>query len=467
MSLLGFMLVMRVSRINSDDEQVWGLSYHFYDVAIKKYSSQDHVQVLAVVEAIVKKIHTDFPAIKQLMLGSDNASCLSSHDSIPYVHAINLRLDGIKINKWIYTEACTGENRLDAHFSFVNLVLGAFIRDQNEIYLEEDIYDALCHQGGIMGSSAILFDGENLKGPVLQNGKEFKATKTGVRETHEVLWTHETPHVYTISDITTPERVTMRKLTNYPASKLHTTILRSHLSSKPALFIPDERVCIVNDEECVAANTETDLTIIVKTALELADVDFGDNNDDEGPIIEYVPQTDDSKDYFPPGWACYPKREKCRLMTLETMQMLNNLFMRGNADKARRVSADRARLQIIKEVAYNNWYEQTLVTEERVKAFFGMNLVKQRKLINEASARLGLADCDFNPVNDGNINIIDEFESSVNNEVTARVEELELQEIDAGEDIELNEMNAVEEGDWELDEGRSDDGPGEGDRNRV
>jgi hypothetical protein len=74
-------------------------------------------------------------------------------------------------------------------------VLGAFIRDQNGIYLEEDIYDALCHQGGIMGSSAILFDGENLKGPVLQNGKEFKATKTGVRETHEVLWTHETPLV--------------------------------------------------------------------------------------------------------------------------------------------------------------------------------------------------------------------------------------------------------------------------------
>ena len=100
------------------------------------------------------------------------------------------------------------------------------------------------------------------------------------------------------------------------------------------------------------------------------------------------------------------------------------------------------------------------MTEERVKAFFGMNLVKQRKLINEASARLGLADCDFNPVNDGNINIIDEFESSVNNEVTARVEELELQEIDAGEDIELNEMNTVEEGGWELDEGHSDYGSG-------
>ena len=66
-------------------------------------------------------------------------------------------------------------------------MLGAFIRDQNGIYLEEDIYDALCHQGGIMRSSAIPFGGENIKGPVLQNGKEFKETKASVKETHEVL----------------------------------------------------------------------------------------------------------------------------------------------------------------------------------------------------------------------------------------------------------------------------------------
>jgi hypothetical protein len=56
----------------------------------------------------------------------------------------------------------------------------------------------------------------------------------------------------------------------------------------------------MNDEECVAANTETDLTRIVKTALELANAHFGDSDDDEGPIIEYVPQTDDSKDFPPP-----------------------------------------------------------------------------------------------------------------------------------------------------------------------
>ena len=92
MSLLGFMLIRRINKKNKDDVGVTGLIYEFYDVVIKGYSAQDHVQVLAVVEAVVKLIKTDHPEIKSLMLGSDNASCLSLHDLIPYVHDLNKRL---------------------------------------------------------------------------------------------------------------------------------------------------------------------------------------------------------------------------------------------------------------------------------------------------------------------------------------------------------------------------------------
>ena len=70
------------------------------------------------------------------MLGSDNASCLVSHGIIPYIHTVNQRLAGIKIRKWVYTEACTGKNRLNSHFSFINLLLTAFSNDHNGIYLE-------------------------------------------------------------------------------------------------------------------------------------------------------------------------------------------------------------------------------------------------------------------------------------------------------------------------------------------
>ena len=138
------------------------------------------------------------------MLGSDNASCLSSHDLIAYVHDLNKRLTGVKIKNWVYTEACTGKNCLDTHFSFVNITLKGFIMDGNNIINEGEIYEGLCHQGSIVGSTAVLFDGDNLSGPVLKNhkGKEkdFKAAKTGVRETNEVLFTNETPRVFTISE---------------------------------------------------------------------------------------------------------------------------------------------------------------------------------------------------------------------------------------------------------------------------
>ena len=104
----------------------------------------------------------------------------------------------------MYTEACTDKNRLDSYSSFVNLTLTGYLMDGGNICNKDDIYTALCHHGDIRGSTAILFDSVNIKGPVLKNKKEFKASKTGVREIHEVKWTNDTPYVYTISGVTVP-----------------------------------------------------------------------------------------------------------------------------------------------------------------------------------------------------------------------------------------------------------------------
>jgi hypothetical protein len=65
------------------------------------------------------------------------------------------------------------------------------------------MYDALCHDGGMMGYAALLVSGimlgvdeatENSKGErkkkkkVCVLSKPFKVRNTGVRETHETLW---------------------------------------------------------------------------------------------------------------------------------------------------------------------------------------------------------------------------------------------------------------------------------------
>ena len=92
--MLGFMLIQGVERIVKD-EIVQGLTYNFYDVVVDKYSSQDNVQVLAILQAMIVQIKEDFPEITELTLGSDNASCLASYDNIIFIHHLNNRLDGI------------------------------------------------------------------------------------------------------------------------------------------------------------------------------------------------------------------------------------------------------------------------------------------------------------------------------------------------------------------------------------
>jgi hypothetical protein len=129
-------------------------------------------------------------------------------------------------------------------------------------------------EGGLAGTSAILFDGSTLKGPVLN--KEFKMTKTGVRETHEMLWSNDRPQVFTISNITNSEQVTARRLQNFHANVLHASIAKIHRSTKPSLFVPNK-----NPRRNVDASSET-LTLkqkqrsqTVASALRLADIEFG------------------------------------------------------------------------------------------------------------------------------------------------------------------------------------------------
>ena len=88
MSLLGFMLVIFETNV-VNEVTVEGLSYYFFDVVVDKYSSQDNVQVLSILSCVLQYIKLKFPEIVQLMLGSDNASCLASHDNIPFIHHLN------------------------------------------------------------------------------------------------------------------------------------------------------------------------------------------------------------------------------------------------------------------------------------------------------------------------------------------------------------------------------------------
>ena len=436
-SLLGAMLIRRETKIIKGEE-VDGLAHYYYDTVVDKYSSQDNTQVLAVVTAILSQVKIDFPDMEEVMIGSDNASCFASHDIIPYIHCLNACEGGrVKVRTWIYTEACTGKNRLDTHYNFVSLIIKSYVYDGNDVATEEDIFTALSFGGGIAGSTAVLLDGGSLKGPVLQNGKEFKATKTLVRETHEMIFSLPTPKVHTILDITPPEIITERKLSNYKANQLVAEISKIHKSSALPLFVPSMHIVNNQIEENISM---TNRATAIENALSLADIVYGNTITIENDTVTYIQRND-----FTPGWACYPKNKKknASLLSVASMRYLHNLFLRGNAQRCYRISADRAQVLLFEEVIKTDWYQQSIATEVKIKAYFGMSAANQRILMVTATAiedELNVhCEDSNNHVTGAADEAMIEIETAFRNEVENEVDMLQRMDEDNADDLRLED----------------------------
>ena len=164
MSLLGSMIVTW-----STEKE--GFAYHFENYVYKGYAGQDNVQVAATMQQIVKQMKANFPEKKNITIQSDNATCFASQEMIPFIFHLNAtsRVNELaEISKWVFTEAQTGRGRLDTHFSYINLILKAFVEDGNDIVLEDHIFDALCFRGGISGTNVVLFNCSNLPEKALE-----------------------------------------------------------------------------------------------------------------------------------------------------------------------------------------------------------------------------------------------------------------------------------------------------------
>ena len=175
---------------------------------------------------------------------------------------------------------------------------------------------------GLAGTIVVLFDGNNLVIPILPQKGGFKA-KNGFRETCEVKYELPTPHVYIIPNITTPEIITEKNLSNYFPNILHTTIQKLHKSPTWSLFVPD--IPLVQENNW----TEKNISISARAHamnydLQLAEVEFGPrvvSNDKN--IVTYVPHND-----FPPGWARYPKMKKNIPISSLCDQLLHTIYKR-------------------------------------------------------------------------------------------------------------------------------------------
>ena len=74
-----------------------------------------------------------------------------------------LRTDkNVVLSCWIFTEAQTRNTRLYTHYSFLNDKSQAYVEDDNDILIEDDILKAFSFNVRIYGITAILIDASAL-----------------------------------------------------------------------------------------------------------------------------------------------------------------------------------------------------------------------------------------------------------------------------------------------------------------
>lgn len=369
MSLLGAMAVQYVEK---DDKE--GYEYHFLDFIFKGYSGQDNIQVASALDAIVKQVALRFPVVKEIIIQSDNASCFSSQELIPFVYHLNGEAASYggwpRISRWLFTEAQTGKGRLDTHFSFVNTVIKSWVEEDNKLDLEEDIYKALSYNQGLAGTTVVLLSGHLF--PKACISKKFKTRRIGCRSTHEIRW-HSNErengvHVIESSGITQPEIVTRRKLMMHTKTTSNVFILKSFTSPKPALFL-----------KTVTEEPDATSTASVKTPNKAARIEEALTQLDVQSAVS--PAAEISKTNVPqcvcPGWAKYSTastgklNERCILKLCE-------LYLIGHDDKKKRVSAERAHSILVEEVLKNSWHEILDCTVAKIKQFFSSSVATIR-----------------------------------------------------------------------------------------
>lgn len=253
------MIVRCVSRPDIGE----GFEYSFLDLIMEDRTAQNTIQVASAIEIIVKKVQKEYSEITEIVFQSDNASCFSSLDLIPFIYNLNKKAIHDNtiplISKWIFTEAQTGRGRLDTHFSFVNLLTHSYVADGNDIATESDIFKAMQFNGGIAGCNVLLLNLSNLPKPPKSGKSGISNTKCNPksaksRMTKEVQWEQEGKvKIFTASNITVPETLDNKVFDKYTNKDLNAQVVQSFSSTKEALFVPfnknnhPKKVAIIDD----------------------------------------------------------------------------------------------------------------------------------------------------------------------------------------------------------------------------
>jgi hypothetical protein len=157
MSILGVMVVCAEERNGA-----WGIARSFIDLINKGGATQDAAQVQHLLEVIFSVIPKLFPDARTVTIQSDNAPAFAASGHVQFLHRLNQRnqtVNGITVREWVFSESQMGKSELDGHFSFVQRSLKRWIQEpRHKVLTCDDIFEALCDQGGISGTTNVLVD---------------------------------------------------------------------------------------------------------------------------------------------------------------------------------------------------------------------------------------------------------------------------------------------------------------------
>ncbi|KAE9111012.1 hypothetical protein PF010_g10970 [Phytophthora fragariae] len=166
-----------------------GVSLHFVDMIVNN-GTHDLFQVISCMEALIIHLHEAFPEATRLVPGSDNASVFASGEWMPWVIKLTRKHPHLRVSRYMNTEAQTGRDMLDAHFSFLNRKANAFVRKDNVVQTPAELFAALTDDGGVANTTTLLVSVDLEKAEHFNNAKQNFSSKirSGVMRIHDTIY---------------------------------------------------------------------------------------------------------------------------------------------------------------------------------------------------------------------------------------------------------------------------------------
>lgn len=215
--------------------------------------TQDKTAVVALIEAMIVSIKRDLPHITSIVVQSDNASYYQN-SLVAVVLPVLGAAYGLRVSRFIHTEASDGKSPLDAHFARAMKKAVSWVQQGNSCTTPLHLVEALAADGGLPNSVAQLveYDSERLE----QLADQAALTETAFSEISSVA--NDILYAY-------PEAGASGELTSFSSSPSYNLRAFSYSGVGDGIEIevrPQEGRCVATDASAgvtaVASDSEHD-----------------------------------------------------------------------------------------------------------------------------------------------------------------------------------------------------------------